>query len=307
VVGRDLDELATRLGAVADASDLSDVAEAAALPGVFSGRGGGRESGTVVVFPGSVPAWAGMGAELHATFPVFASAFDEVCAVADELLGVSLRDAVLARDPDALGDAGDAGDSGAPVAAQAALVAVGVALFAQLRAWRLTVDHVIGHSVGELVAAHVAGLLSLPDALRLVAEVGTGADDRASVVLSPGAEAVVSPEHWVNRLRRPVPFTDAVAQVRAAGATRFLVAGPEDAVAGIAGADLVVGMLRRDLPEAETVLSATAGLFVTGAEIDWSAVLAVTATVPADLPTYAFQRRPYWLGVHAEAPTTRPE
>ncbi|AZM55233.1 beta-ketoacyl synthase [Streptomyces sp. WAC 01529] len=137
VVASDRDELLARLGEVSAEAGVSG--KSAFL---FTGQGSQR---------------AGMGLELAEAFPVFEQALSEVCAEADPRLGRSLRE-LLAEDGDVLNST---------EFTQVALFAVEVALFRLAESLGIRTDFLIGHSVGEIAAAHVSGVLSLADACEL--------------------------------------------------------------------------------------------------------------------------------------------
>ncbi|MFE2376602.1 type I polyketide synthase [Streptomyces sp. NPDC059398] len=118
-----------------------------------------------LIFAGQGAQWTGMGRGLYAGSPVFAEVFDRVCGLLELELGssVRVRDVVLGV------DGVDSGLADQTLYAQAGLFAFEVALAGVLEASGVRPDAVVGHSVGEVAAAYVAGVLSLPDACRLVA------------------------------------------------------------------------------------------------------------------------------------------
>ncbi|SOJ55238.1 Phenolphthiocerol synthesis polyketide synthase type I Pks15/1 [Mycobacterium simulans] len=157
IIGRNRDQLLNGVRSLATGGNSSSV-----VRGVSATR-----PKTAVLFPGEGAQFAGMGSQLYALFPVYAAAFDEVCSIFDQRLSASLRDVVFA----------EAGSEAAellnqPIYEQPALFAVQVALFRLAESWGLRPEFVVGHSLGEVTAAYVAGLWSLPDACLVVAERG---------------------------------------------------------------------------------------------------------------------------------------
>ncbi|MEU3877903.1 type I polyketide synthase [Streptomyces sp. NPDC029704] len=151
---RDRDALLAGLGELAggDPADRDDKAPTGRRLFMFAGQGTQR---------------AGMGRQLYDTFPVYAGAFDEACAALDTHLERPLRSVVHAHPATAEALLLDRTEY-----AQPALFAAELALYRLVRSWGVVPDLVMGHSVGELVAAHVAGVFSLEDAAALVAARG---------------------------------------------------------------------------------------------------------------------------------------
>ncbi|WUH89372.1 SDR family NAD(P)-dependent oxidoreductase [Streptomyces sp. NBC_00433] len=375
VTGADRAELLERLAEAAQAEPAEQV------------------SGPVVfLFPGHGSQYARMGATLHAEFPAFATALDEVLAALDANLDRPLAELLFAA-------------KGTPEAAvlqdrteftQPALFAIEVALFRLVESFGLRPDYLLGHSFGELAAAHVAGILTLPDAARLIAARGRAmgalppgvmvqiqaSADEIEPTLEPGVsiaalnapEATVisgtpdavervievwrergrrsvklrnrhafhsaeldgrlgeyaevarqvsyhpptipilsnvtgglagegdlrSADYWMRHARGEVRFLPCVNSLAQLGARTFLEIGPGRALTTLTAQSLptpvvALSLLRRDLPEMASVLPALGELSSRGLPVDWRAVFGETAGPFAELPTYAFDRRRYWL------------
>ncbi|MFJ5920977.1 type I polyketide synthase [Kitasatospora sp. NPDC092948] len=232
VLGRDRAAVRRSLAALARGTAAGHLLTAGA---VRSGR-------TAFLFPGQGSQRAGAGAELYRDDPVFADALDEVLTGLDPHLDLPLRDVLFA-------------EPGTPGAAlldrtrytQPALFALETALFRLVRHWGVQPDLLMGHSIGELAAAHAAGVLDLPDACALVAARGRLMDELpegGAMVAVEATEEEVQQALLDDRTGHPAPEREAdrdpgrdtvdIAAVN--GPTSVVLSGDADAVLRLAGA-----------------------------------------------------------------------
>ena len=199
---------------------LATAAQGKASPKIRRGKFiSGQSTEIVFLYTGAGAQYPGMGSELYQTSPVFRDAIDRC----DKLLGSDARGLTLKQVISATSDRDP------PIHnigwTQPALFAVEYALTTLWGSWGITPAGVIGHSVGEYVAACAAGVFSLEDGLRLIAERG-----RLMESLPPGGmmAALFAPVEEVEAA--VVPLRDRVAIAAINGPESVVISGETGAV-----------------------------------------------------------------------------
>jgi acyl transferase domain-containing protein/SAM-dependent methyltransferase/acyl carrier protein len=214
----------------------------------------------------------------------------------------------------------------------AATFAIQLALAELWRSWGFEPAAGIAHSTGEYVAAYLAGVFQLPDALRLVvmrgrlrdsakasADGGALIADAASLVrsvaLHPGAALslistrvggevppaeLATVAYWDRSLENPHGVASAIQTARRDDAQWFLEMGmgaglaPREADRRIEG-EMWLAPLAENGEPWKRLVDGLARLYVAGADVSWKEVDRGHRRARVTLPTYAFQRRPFWL------------
>ena len=286
----------------------------------------GQRAGVVFLFSGEGSQWGGMGQRLYEQEPVFRDAL----TVCDRAMRPHLADSLLTE---LLADPADSRvDDDVDIAAPA-IFAIQVGLAALWRSWGIEPAAVIGHSLGEVAAAHVAGAFSLDEAALLVCarnRLLRRTSDRAVrrelkdvlaalhttptkvPMYSTATGDVVDGEllsdaHWMANLRSPVRLSGPVRRLMSLGNDAFLEVGPrpvllnavQDDADGSGRTCTLAPSMRAHEQDRTTILAALGALYGSGQSVAWEQLHPWGGQfVPA--PTYPWQRNRFWLGDTAE-------
>jgi acyl transferase domain-containing protein len=284
------------------------------------------ERSIAFLFPGQGAEYVNMGLELYNSEPTFRKHVDDCSEVLRPRLGCDLRNLIYpgghqscaaekpGRPLDSLRDAGATGS-------ELALFVVEYALAQLWMEWGVRPQVMMGQGVGEYVAGCLADVFSREDALWLLAEpdLVTRAKAIAKIDLRPPkipfvssvtgtwitTAAATDPNYWGTEPRQSVRFAEGLGCLLGASNRTFLEVGPgstlvksiEQHPAALKDHAVLSSLpcLDENASDTESMLNALGRLWLMGAKIDWGGFWRHEKRRRVPLPTYAFDRKRYWV------------
>lgn len=286
----------------------------------------------VFLFPGLGSQYVRMGQQLYEQEPTYRQWIDYCAERLNVSLGLDLRQLLF---PSTTYQAEAAEHLQKMRIAPVATFITTYALACLLEEWGLRPQSMIGHDVGEYVAACIAGVMSVEDALFLLGEWGRLAQElpqsdsllnvfrqvvknvtfhepRISYLSSVTgmwitSEEATCPDYWAEHLQQPIRFAEGLSVLQCEPGRVLVEVGPGQNLKALCKqlqSSPVISTMRDPLdsqPEWAIFLQALGTLWLSGIEVDWSKGYARQHRRRVLLPTYPFERQHYWIEM--EAPT----
>jgi acyl transferase domain-containing protein len=313
-------------------SDAKDAASALAplnAQRVLAGTKPPGERSVAFLFPGQGTQYVNMGLEIYRTEPTFRECVDECSELLKSRAGFDLRE--LLYPPSDKAEAAAQRLHQTEVA-ELALFVFEYALARLWMQWGIQPQVMIGQDIGEYVAACLAGVFSLPDALSLLAELMGSALPSGPAFTAVAARirlrppqipfvsnvtgtwitaAAAHPNYWSTHLRRTARFAEGLGCLMKASERTLLEVGPGHSLADIAQTHpdrlpdrAIISSLPRfneHTSDMESLLTALGRLWLMGAKVDWPGFWSPEKRRRLPLPTYAFDRKRYWVDLQPRA------
>lgn len=283
--------------------------------GLVRGQVRGESPKVAFMFTGEGSQYINMGLQLYQTQPSFRQTLEECDQILRPLLEKPLL-SVLYPQSTALAENSSLLDRA--TYNQSALLAVEYGLAQLWQSWGIKPDVVMGHSVGEYVAAIVAGVFSLEDGLKLIATRGSMPGEFEAVakevtyrqphipIISnlTGQKAtpeIATPEYWIDHVGQLGHFAQSMQTLHQSGYKLFLEIGPKPILLEMGcqclpeDVGLWLPSLNPPQEDWQQMLSSLEQLYVKGVKVDWSGFDQDYPRSKVTLPTYPFQRQRYWL------------
>jgi non-ribosomal peptide synthase protein (TIGR01720 family) len=265
------------------------------------------------MFPGEYTHYVDIGKELYETESVFREQVERCCQVLRPYLGLDLRSVIYPSESEKETAVEKLKQT---CFSQSALFVIEYALAQLWMSWGVSPQAMIGHGIGEYVAATLAGVFSLEDALLLVANRGKQSlnllENKLNVPQIPfisngsgtwitEAEAT-DPNYWASHFKQPARFSEGVTELVKTYEPILLEVGFGQTLGTFAKQQVIESDVLSSLPhpqeqqsDIEFLLHTLGRLWMFGVKINWLGFYVNERRHRIPLPTYPFERQRYWL------------